>query len=133
MPVVGIYLIKPHLPIKKRKNGCSDLKNLFERAGFSLCAALSVHNKKAPDEIFSQYFPMIMEFADDDRNFVKKAINWALRAIGKRNLALNQQTISCPQKLITQSSKSAHWIESDTLRELQLESIQNRLTKRIKK
>ena len=76
---------------------------------------------------------MIMEFADDDRNFVKKAINWALRAIGKRNLALNQQAISCAQKLITQSSKSAHWIESDALRELQLESIQNRLTKRIKK
>jgi 3-methyladenine DNA glycosylase AlkD len=69
----------------------------------------------------------LLRHADDDRNFVKKAINWTLRQLGKRNLALNAQAIQTAQAMLTQTHKSAHWIANDALRELTNPTIQARL------
>jgi 3-methyladenine DNA glycosylase AlkD len=92
----------------------------FERrAGFSLLAALAVHDKQAEDARFIEVLPLIEQQAGDERNFVKKAVNWALRQIGKRNEALRVQAIACARRVREQPSRSARWIAADALRELQ--------------
>jgi len=98
-----------------------------KRAGFVLMAVLAVHDKAADDDQFKQFFPIIKREARDERNFVKKAVNWALRQIGKRNRALNQAAINIGQEIKTIDSKAARWIAGDALRELTSEKIQKRL------
>lgn len=88
------------------------------RAGFSLMAGLAVKAKDASDAQFEAFFPLIAEAATDDRNIVKKAVNWALRQIGKRNPRLRQLAIAKAEEIRRIGSKSAHWIASDALREL---------------
>ncbi|HJV69939.1 DNA alkylation repair protein [Ideonella sp.] len=91
----------------------------FERrAAFALIAALTVHDKSAPDERFLAFLPLIEQAADDERNFVRKAVNWALRQIGKRNAVLRTHAIACAEKLRTRHSRAARWIAADALREL---------------
>ena len=99
----------------------------MRRAGFALIAGLAVHNKTAADSYFGQFFPLFIEHSGDDRNFVKKAVNWALRSIGKRNAALNRKAIVLAQKIQKQPSRAARWIAADALRELQSNAIQVRL------
>jgi 3-methyladenine DNA glycosylase AlkD len=94
-----------------------------------MMAVLAVHDKKAQDKAFMQFFPLIQRGAEDERNFVKKAVNWALRQIGKRNLALNKKAIATANKIQRMNSKSARWIASDALRELTSEAVQKRLHK----
>jgi 3-methyladenine DNA glycosylase AlkD len=89
-----------------------------KRAGFVMMAALAVHDKKEADETFLQFFPVIEREAIDGRNFVKKAVNWALRQIGKRSLFLRDQAVETAVRISTQDSKSARWIAADALREL---------------
>jgi 3-methyladenine DNA glycosylase AlkD len=98
-----------------------------KRAAFTLIATLAVHDKKADDEKFTALFPLIMEASDDNRNFVKKAVNWALRQIGKRNLILNQKAIEVARQIDQLNSKSAKWIAKDAIRELESEKVQKRL------
>lgn len=98
-----------------------------KRAGFTMMAALSVHDKKAKDSAFKKFFPVIKLEATDDRNYVKKAVNWALRNIGKRNLNLNRAAIKTAEEIKKIDSKAARWIASDALRELTSEKIQKRL------
>ena len=94
-------------------------KEMFvKRAGFVLMAALSVHDKTAPNAAFTQFLPVILREAGDDRNFVKKAVNWALRQIGKRNPALNRAAVKVARDLRRLESRSARWIAADALREL---------------
>jgi 3-methyladenine DNA glycosylase AlkD len=88
------------------------------RAGFALMAALAWHDKDAKDEVFLGYLPIIERYAFDDRNYVKKAVNWALRNIGKRNRALNKAALVCARRIAKQDSRSARWIAKDALREL---------------
>jgi 3-methyladenine DNA glycosylase AlkD len=90
-------------------------------------ATLAVHGKKLPDEIFIKFLSLIKASAEDDRNFVKKAVNWALRQIGKRNLNLNVPAVETAQEIQKMDSKSARWIAADALRELTGEKIQTRL------
>jgi 3-methyladenine DNA glycosylase AlkD len=91
----------------------------FERrAGFSLLAALAVHDKAAADARFVALLPLIEQAADDGRNFVKKAVNWALRQIGKRNSVLCQEAVACAERLRERPSPAARWIGADALREL---------------
>jgi 3-methyladenine DNA glycosylase AlkD len=101
-----------------------------KRAGFVLMAALAVHDKKAPDSAFEPFFPLILREASDDRNFVKKAVNWALRGLGKRNRALNVRAIETAGDIARMDSKAARWIAADALRELTGESVQSRLAGR---
>ncbi len=103
----------------------------FERrAGFSQMAALAIHAKKAPDDAFHPFFTLIQTYAFDDRNFVKKAVNWALRGIGKRSLKLNKLAIQCALEIQNQNHSSSKWIASDALRELQSAKIISRLEKK---
>jgi 3-methyladenine DNA glycosylase AlkD len=103
-------------------------EEFVKRAGFVLMAALSVHDKKAPDSKFEIFFPIIKRHAIDDRNFVKKAVNWALRQIGKRNLALNGKAIAVAEEIAKMDSRPARWIAKDALRELQSGKVRKKLT-----
>jgi 3-methyladenine DNA glycosylase AlkD len=89
------------------------------RAGFVLMAELAVLDKRASDEAFVPFFPLIKQYATDERNFVKKAVNWALRQIGKRNSHLRAATVDCAQAIKQLDSRAARWIASDALKELQ--------------
>jgi len=93
-----------------------------KRAGFSLMAVLAVHDKKAKDEKFYPFLDRIRDEAEDSRNFVKKAVNWALRQIGKRNQCLRIKAIQTAEKILKSPSKTSHWIASDALRELKNET-----------
>lgn len=91
----------------------------FERrAGFALMAALAVHDKQADDARFIELLPLIEQQAGDERNFVKKAVNWALRQIGKRNETLCAHAIASAERVREQPSRAARWIAADALREL---------------
>ena len=105
-------------------------EQFVKRAGFVLMARLAVSDKKADDSRFEQFFPMMLREADDERNFVKKAVNWALRQIGKRNLTLNEKAIETAMEIQKIDSKSARWIASDAIRELSGEAVQKRLRKK---
>ena len=98
-----------------------------KRAAFSLVACLTVHDKTAPDEKFLKFLPVIKREANDGRNFVKKAVNWALRQIGKRNLNLNRAAIRTAREIHALSTPSARWIAADALRELTGSAVQTRL------
>ena len=98
-----------------------------KRAAFVLMARLAVSDKKAPDENFIPFFSLILRESTDERNLVKKAVNWALRQIGKRNKVLNQKAIPVAEKIAALDSKSARWIAADALRELKSDAVQKRL------
>jgi 3-methyladenine DNA glycosylase AlkD len=100
-----------------------------KRAGFVLMAALAVHDKKAPDARFEKFLPLLAQHATDERNFVKKAINWALRQMGKRNARLNKRAIRVAQDIRRLDAKAARWIAADALRELASDKIQARLAR----
>lgn len=101
-----------------------------KRTSYALIACLAWHDKQAVDERFINYFPLIVAGSTDERNFVKKAVNWALRNIGKRNQNLNKQAIRVANQIHEIDSKSARWIASNALRELESEKIQLRLSKK---
>jgi 3-methyladenine DNA glycosylase AlkD len=101
-----------------------------KRAGFVLMAALAVHDKKAPDALFREFLPLIEREATDERNFVKKAVNWALRQIGKRNRALNRDAIAAAKRIRRIDSRAARWIAADALRELEGAAVQARLKRK---
>ena len=98
-----------------------------KRAAFSLIACLAWHDKTSSDERFIELLPVIAKCSNDNRNFVKKAVNWALRHIGKRNLNLNRAAIDCAKEIKGMDSKAARWIASDAIRELESEAVQKRL------
>ncbi len=100
-----------------------------KRAGFILMAALAVHDKRAPDERFEAFLPLLVKHATDERNFVKKAVNWALRQIGKRNRRLNSLAIRTAEDIRRIDSRAAQWIASDALRELTGDKIRARLAR----
>jgi len=104
-----------------------------KRAGFVLMATLSVHDKKAENKQFNTFFDRIKDECDDDRVYVKKAVNWALRQMGKRNQRLNEKAILVGQDLLKIESKTARWIARDALRELNSDKIQDRLKHKDKK
>ena len=93
-------------------------EEFVRRAGYALLAVMAVHEKKRPDADFIALLPLIEAAADDDRNFVKKAVNWALRQIGKRSEDLLPAAIDCAERLRERPEKSARWIGADALREL---------------
>jgi len=101
-----------------------------KRAGFVLMATLAVHDKEANNWKFLRFLPIIIREATDERNFVKKAVNWALRQIGKRNSTLNKIAIRTAKEIQKIDSKSAKWIASDAIRELTSEAVQKKLNKK---
>lgn len=101
-------------------------EEFVKRAAFTLTATLAVHDKKAGDKKFEKLLHVIIRESNDERNFVKKAINWALRQIGKRNLNLNKKAIQVAEKISTLDFKSAKWIAKDALKELKSEKVQEK-------
>lgn len=93
-------------------------------------ASLSVHSKQAADEEFLSFLPVIKRESMDERNFVMKAVNWALRQIGKRNIRLNRSAITTARQIQRLNSKSARWIAADALRELSSEKVHRKLKTR---
>jgi len=102
-------------------------EEFVKRAGFALVAWLAFHDKRAPDEAFLEFLPVIKRESVDGRNYVKKAVNWALRHIGKRNAALNIMAIQTAKEIQEMGSKPGRWIASDALRELISGKVQERL------
>ena len=101
-----------------------DREREFEkRAGFTTIAAYCMADKKANNEVFEQFFPIIKKASTDERLYVKKAVNWALRNIGKRNTDLNKQAVEIAKEILAIDTKSAKWIAKDALRELEKEGI----------
>jgi 3-methyladenine DNA glycosylase AlkD len=105
-------------------------EEFVKRAAFSLMAALAVHDKQAADSKFFKLLPVIKRASTDERNFVKKAANWALRQIGKRNRNLNRAAVETAHGIHRIDSRSARWIAADALRELQSEAVRRRLIRR---
>jgi len=98
-----------------------------KRAGFALMAYLAVHDKRAPDARFARLLAIIRRHAAEERHIVKKAVNWALRQIGKRNARLNRLAIRTANQIRAMDSSAARWVASDALRELTSAAVQRRL------
>ncbi len=118
---------KTSLAWKKVPDWSGREEEFVKRAAFSLIACLAWHDKETLDEEFIRLIPVIKEAATDERNYVKKAVNWALRHIGKRNLNLNGVAIKAAEEIREMDSKSARWIASDAIRELTSDAVQKRL------
>jgi 3-methyladenine DNA glycosylase AlkD len=101
-----------------------------KRASFALLASLALHHRSAPDAEFERLLPLIERAADDERNFVKKAVNWALRGVGGRGVALNRAAVSLAEKLARSPDATPRWIGKDALRELKKPELAKRLQTR---
>jgi 3-methyladenine DNA glycosylase AlkD len=106
-------------------------REFVKRAGYALMAYLAVHDANADDKTLAQFLPIIKKGSDDQRNFVKKSVNWALRQIGKRNLELNRMAVKTAKEISRLDAKSAKWIASDALRELQSDSVLSKLRNKL--
>ncbi len=115
------FAFKKALELTKRK------PEFEKRAGFALMASLAVHDKKTDDKKFLEFLPIIKRESTDERNYVRKAVNWALRQIGKRNKKLNYEAIKTAKEISKINSKAARWIAKDALRELTGVDVQKRL------
>ncbi len=117
---------KTTFAFEKAKEWVKKDKEFEKRAGFALMACLAWHDKVSTDEKFTQSLPLIRTGAEDARNFVKKAVNWALRQIGKRSKNLNKEAIKWAKDIGSIDSKSASWIANDALRELESLKVKER-------
>lgn len=102
----------------KIRKWARDDREFVRRAAFATMAAIAVHDKTAPDQVFLDALPLIEKYAFDGRNFIRKGVNWALRNIGKRNAALHSAALECAERIRAQGTSSARWIAADAIREL---------------
>ncbi len=102
-------------------------REYVKRAGFSLMAALASHDQGASDAVFLRFLPVVVRESGDDRNYVKKAVNWALRQIGKRNRRLNRAAIAAAERVLATGTRPGRWIARDALRELRSGAVQARV------
>jgi 3-methyladenine DNA glycosylase AlkD len=105
-------------------------QEFVKRAGFVLMASLAVHDQQSGDERFEMFFPLILREAGDERNFVKKAVNWALRGLGKRSPRLNERAVQVAREMLALDSRTARWNAGDALRELTSPAVQDRLARK---
>jgi 3-methyladenine DNA glycosylase AlkD len=125
--VCGSAFLASPLAWRKVTAWATHKDEFVRRAAFALLATLAVHDKQAGDAQFIAALALIEAAASDERNFVKKAVNWALRNIGKRNAALNIAAMEAARRIAQQGSKPARWIAADALRELGSEAVRDRL------
>jgi 3-methyladenine DNA glycosylase AlkD len=123
----GNLFDKTEFAIRKAHEWSKRKEEYVKRAGFVLMAEMAVHDKKASDKTFLDFLPVIVRESSDERNFVKKAVNWALRQIGKRNAILNAAAIKTSTDIRDSDSKSTKWIATDALRELTSASVRKKL------
>jgi 3-methyladenine DNA glycosylase AlkD len=115
---------------RKVTQWCKQEEEFVKRAGFALLWALTVHDKAATDDQFIKGLVLVLRAASDERHFVKKAVNMALRAIGKRNRVLNAAAVAIARRLTESKNPTARWVGMDALRELTSESVSRRLASR---
>ncbi|WP_105382169.1 DNA alkylation repair protein [Neorhizobium alkalisoli] len=104
-----------------------DEREFVRRAAFAMIAGAVVHNKQEPDATFISYLPLIERHAEDPRNFVRKAVNWALRNIGKRSRTCHAPALALAETLAASTDKTARWIGKDAVKELNGERVLKRL------
>ena len=126
----GVLFDKTPFAVRKAIQWSRHPREFVRRAGFVLMAELAVHDKQAPDSLFLRFFPAIRRGAADERNGVKKAVNWAVRQIGKRNASLHPHAVRLARELHALGTPSARWIASDALRELTHPKVKARLKKK---
>ena len=102
-------------------------EEFVRRAGFVLMTQLAVHDKRASDDLFLSFLPLIEQYSDDDRNFVRKAVNWALRQIGKRSATLHGPALELADRLRAHPGRSARWVGNDAARELRTDAVRVKL------
>ncbi|HEX2749770.1 MAG TPA: DNA alkylation repair protein [Verrucomicrobiales bacterium] len=119
----------PHAFSKVEKWSRSKVE-FVRRGAFALLASLALHDKKAAPAVFAPFLSMIEAAATDDRNFVKKAVNWALRSIGGRNAGLHQAALAVAERLAASTDRCARWVGSDAVRQLSRAVVLKRLAKR---
>jgi 3-methyladenine DNA glycosylase AlkD len=112
---------------EKSRQWSASPREFVKRAGFALMASLVVHDKASPGPRFLAFLPLIEQGASDERNFVKKAVNWALRCIGKRDLALNAAALAVAKRLALSKEAACRWVGKDALRELASPKVRSRL------
>ena len=112
---------------KKAREWSRRKETFVKRAGFVIMATLAVHDKEASDSDFKGLFPLLVAGAGDERNFVRKAVNWAVRQIGKRNRQLNQACVALSSRIYRLGNPAARWIASDAIRELESPAVRSRL------
>jgi 3-methyladenine DNA glycosylase AlkD len=100
-----------------------------KRAAFATIAGLALHEKKAADAKFLALLPLIERAASDDRNFVKKGVNWALRGVGNRSPRLHTAALRTARRLAASPHASARWIGKDAIRDLERELVKRRVAK----
>lgn len=122
----GHLFCRSPLAYKKVVEWAERKEEFVKRAGIVLIAWLAVHDKKVDDDKIAEFLPLLEKHAGDDRNLIKKAVNWSLRQIGKRSLYLNALATESATRIKAQGSKPARWIAADALRELTSESVRNR-------
>ncbi len=125
--VCGSLFDKTPFAYGKAVEWSSRREEFVKRAAFALMAMLAVHDKQAEDGNFERFLPIIERESGDPRNFVRKAVNWSLRQIGKRNLALNAKAIAAAERIQANGVRSAKTVASDALRELRSNAVQGRL------
>ncbi len=125
--VCGSLFDKTPFAYSKAVEWSSRREEFVKRAAFALMAMLAVHDKQAEDGNFERFLPIIERESGDPRNIVRKAVNWALRQIGKRNLALNAKAIATAVRIQESGVRSAKWVASDALRELRSNAVQAKL------
>jgi 3-methyladenine DNA glycosylase AlkD len=129
----NLFIRTPFAEQKVREWAQRD-EEFVRRAAFAMIASLAVHSRTMTDRDFRSMLELVRAAADDERNFVKKAVNWALRQIGKRNIALHNEALAVAEELALRPSKAERWIARDALRELQKpETIARIQSKRPKK
>lgn len=121
---------KTRFATEKATIWCRREEEFVRRAGFTLIATIAVHDKKAEDRLFEGFLALIEQGSLDERNYVRKAVNWALRQIGKRNEQLNEIAIAKAERIYKLDSKSARWVASDALRELRSDAVQKMLRRK---
>lgn len=126
-------IIKSRFRTNKLNEWAENEKEFTRRTAFTMIAVNAVHNKDLNNKDFESFFDLIRKYSTDERNFVKKAVNWGLRQIGKRNFELNKKAIIVAEELAESGNKAARWIGKDTVRELTNTKIQSMLERKAAK
>ena len=119
---MGLFA-KSELAIDKIQNWTKREAEFEKRAGFAIMAAYCMADKKSGNTLFEEFLPILIRESNDNRLYVKKAVNWALRSIGKRNIDLNQRAIETAHKILSIDTKAANWIGKDAIRKLEAENV----------
>lgn len=118
-----LLFAKSKFAVSKANEWANRVNEFEKRAAFAIIAAYCMADKKAKNECYEKFFPLIIKHSNDERIYVRKAVNWALRSIGKRNIDLNKQAIKVANQLLRMNNKAANWIAKDALKELQSETV----------